>query len=335
MRLWIPLPRTEAHQVIYDLHLASPFAYRIYASKQFGDRYASLRVNAVRVRTPFDVRLTFRAIRFEYKVTFPPNDPPPSQAPFPPAIAHDLLPARLIPIDGLIGGLSRQQTRGISDPLAKARKIYDYVINTMHYDHKGTGWGHGNAIYACTAHRGNCTDFHSLFIGMARAAGIPARFEIGFYLPPGQAAGKLASYHCWAEFYVRRIGWIPVDAAEAWLQPTRRNFYFGALNRDRVRFTRGRDLVLSPRQAARPLNYFVYPYAELDGKPFSGLGYQFSFRDLPAEPGAARAASASSDSRSASSDTLRSGAGLAVGKAISPRRTANPFGEERDSGNLK
>jgi len=50
-----------------------------------------------------------------------------------------------------------------------------------------------------------------------------------------------------------------------------------------VLFTRGRDLNLSPRQQGNPLNYFIYPYAELDGKPFDGVQHQFSFRDLRAK----------------------------------------------------
>jgi len=62
----------------------------------------------------------------------------------------------------------RKRRVGSKTPLAKARAIYNYVIATMRYDKSGTGWGNGDAIWACTAKRGNCTDFHSLFIGMMR-----------------------------------------------------------------------------------------------------------------------------------------------------------------------
>lgn len=180
----------------------------------------------------------------------------------------------------MIADLSREQTRGISDPLQKARLIYDYVIGTMHYDHAGTGWGQGDAIFACTAHHGNCTDFHSLFIGMARAAGIPARFEIGFPIPIGQHQGEISGYHCWAEFYIQGIGWVPIDASEAWQMPSKHDYFFGGLDPNRVRFSGGRDLVLNPRQSGSAINYFVYPYAELDGKPFAHLGHEFSFHDV-------------------------------------------------------
>jgi transglutaminase-like putative cysteine protease len=187
-----------------------------------------------------------------------------------------LQPDRLVPLQGTIAELSEQVTRGIPDPLAKARAIYDYVVATMRYDKSGIGWGNGDAIWACTSKRGNCTDFHSLLIGMLRAAHIPARFEIGFPLP-GNHVGTIPGYHCWAEFYIEPYGWIPVDASEAWKHPEKRDYFFGANDENRVQFTIGRDLRLD-RQQGDPLNYFIYPYAEVDGKPFK-LASEFSFRE--------------------------------------------------------
>ena len=46
-------------------------------------------------------------------------------------------------------------------------------------------------------------------------------------------------------------------------------------------FTRGRDIRFNPAQQGEPLNFFIYPYAEFAGKTFTGVEYQFSFRDLP------------------------------------------------------
>jgi transglutaminase-like putative cysteine protease len=279
MGIWIPLPQTDAHQHVNGLRVVSPVHYRIERGAEAGNEFAYLDFDATRGHAPFDVQLTFDARREEYKVALPPRDPA-KQTPLPPAVARYLLPDRLVPINGMIGELSKEQTAGLTDPLEKAHKIYEYVIAHMHYDHDGTGWGHGDAIFACTAHHGNCTDFHSLFIGMARAAGIPARFKIGFAIPPNEPGGKIAGYHCWAEFYVQGTGWIPIDASEAWLNPARHDFYFGALDADRVRFASGRDLKLAPPQAGGPVNYIVYPYAELNGKPYDGLTHEFSFHYL-------------------------------------------------------
>jgi hypothetical protein len=75
-------------------------------------------------------------------------------------------------------------------------------------------------------------------------------------------------------------GWIPVDTSEAWKNPPKRDYFFGAHDVNRVQFTTGRDIRLRPAQKGDPLNYFIYPYAELDGKPFSAMESKFSFRDL-------------------------------------------------------
>ena len=279
MRIWIPVPHTDEHQRITNMRIASPVPYRLTPGGRQGNQSAYFEFAAARMHTPFDIKMTFDAKRSEYRKGV---DPPigTSRAAIPADIAAYLRPDRLVPITGIIAELSREATEGATDPAAKARKIYDYVIKTMHYDHEGTGWGRGDAIFACTAHHGNCTDFHSLFIGMARAAGIPARFEIGFPLPSDAHASQIAGYHCWAEFYVSGIGWIPVDASEAWQTPAKHDYFFGAIDENRIRFSRGRDLMLSPPQAGGTVNYFVYPYAELDGKPFVDLGHDFSFHDL-------------------------------------------------------
>ncbi len=195
---------------------------------------------------------------------------------------QDLQPDALVPVTGLPADLAVQVTQGKTDPLAKARAIYDYVFTTMKYDKTGTGWGHGDVLYACDAKKGNCTDFHSLFIAMARSQGIPARFEIGFPLPPDTHSAEIAGYHCWADFYIDGKGWIPVDISEAWKHPDLRAYFFGSHDVNRVQFSMGRDLRLNPPQDGKPLNYFVYPYVEVDGQEYPNVSLAFSFADVGA-----------------------------------------------------
>jgi hypothetical protein len=71
-----------------------------------------------------------------------------------------------------------------------------------------------------------------------------------------------------------------VDASEAAKNPDRREYFFGAHDENRVEFTIGRDLTLNPKQSGAPLNYFIYPYAEVDGKPFSSVDKNFTYRDV-------------------------------------------------------
>ena len=150
----------------------------------------------------------------------------------------------------------------------------------MRYDKTSSGWGRGDAVWACDAKRGNCTDFHSPFIGMLRVDGIPAGFDIGFPLPENKDKGDIAGYHCWAEFYARKTGWIPVDISEAWKAKQKEDYFFGSVDANRVQLSTGRDIALSPKQDGPALNYFVYPYVEVDGKPYDKLDKQFSFEEV-------------------------------------------------------
>ncbi len=192
-----------------------------------------------------------------------------------------LAPDRMVPLDENIRKWAGEVVAAAHahTDLEMARAIYDHVVATVKYDKTGKGWGRGDIYYACDARRGNCTDFHAIFIGYARAMGIPARFSIGFPIPSERGAGTIAGYHCWAEFYAKGIGWIPIDASEAAKNPSMREYFFGTHDENRVEFTRGRDLMLVPRQAADPLNYFVYPYAEADGKPVEELDRTFFWKD--------------------------------------------------------
>jgi transglutaminase-like putative cysteine protease len=203
-----------------------------------------------------------------------------------PDMARWLQPDRLVPLDAKVRQWAKEVVDAASakTDLEKARAIYNHVISTVKYDKSGTGWGRGDIYYACDARRGNCTDFHAIFIGYARAVGIPARFSIGFPLPADRGAGQVSGYHCWAEFYLKGVGWVPVDASEAAKDPSRHEYFFGAHDENRVEFTRGRDLTLEPRQTGEPLNYFIYPYAEVDGKAHAGIEKSFAYRDLNAPP---------------------------------------------------
>lgn len=193
---------------------------------------------------------------------------------------------KLVPITGKPAELAAQVTAGKDSTLAKARAIYDYVFANMSYDKSGTGWGHGDVLYACNAKKGNCTDFHSLFISMARSQGIPARFEIGFPLPADKSSGEIAGYHCWAEFFDPQNGWVPVDISEAWQHQERKDYFFGAHDANRIQFSIGRDLKLNPPQRGEPLNYFVDAYAEVDGKDYPRIDTELSFADATENPAA-------------------------------------------------
>jgi transglutaminase-like putative cysteine protease len=281
VRLWIPLPLSDGYQDVHSLHIDSPVAYAQGHDPEYKDRYAMFKPTAQQAAAGFDVTVRFVATRREHKVPLNPGANNGSgAAPKDPMLRRYLEPDKLVPLNGTIEQLAKEHTAGDTTPIEKSRHIYEYVVSTMRYDKSGDGWGRGDAVWACTSKRGNCTDFHSLFIGMMRASGIPARFEIGFPLPEGKSEGEIPGYHCWAEFYLNGVGWVPVDASEAWKNPAKHDYFFGAHDVNRVFFTYGRDIKLSAEQKGAPLNYFIYPYAESGGQPLPGLQTHFSFRDV-------------------------------------------------------
>lgn len=172
------------------------------------------------------------------------------------------------------------EQRADDSPAATARAIYDWVVDNVEYKKTGTGWGNGDTFWACNERYGNCTDFHALFVALARSEGIPARFEIGFPVPEDPEAGNIGGYHCWVQFYLPGEGWVPIDASEAAKHPDKRELYYGTHPADRIHFTTGRDLVVSDASEQAPLNYFIYPHVEVGGKPQAvELQTRFSYRE--------------------------------------------------------
>jgi transglutaminase-like putative cysteine protease len=276
--LWMPVPHDDAYQRIERLEVTSPYPYQIDAD-EIGNRTLHLRVERPS-SDPIRVTLRFEATRREHHQELA-VAPAAFHEESPQELARWMKPDRLVPLDNQIRAWAEEVVAAAhaTSDLEKARAIYNHVVATVKYDKSGKGWGRGDIHYACENRRGNCTDFHAIFIGYARAVGIPARFSIGLPLPGARGAGQVSGYHCWAEFYAKGIGWVPVDASEAAKDPSRREYFFGAHDENRVEFSRGRDLVLVPPQSGAPLNYFVNPYAEADGKPVE-VERTVSYRDL-------------------------------------------------------
>ena len=280
VRVWLPAAHSDAYQEVKVVSAKGDLPLKTTSESKYGNEiYFAEARSAAQSDLHFDVE--YDVVRHE-RVTLHPAAHMVATSLTSKERREDLQPDVLVPITGLPAELAVKVTDGKTQPLDKARAIYDYVFTTMKYDKTGTGWGHGDVLYACDAKKGNCTDFHSLFIAMARSQGIPARFEIGFPLPPDKHSAEIAGYHCWSDFYIDGKGWIPVDISEAWKHPDKRDYFFGSHDVDRVQFSMGRDLRLNPAQDGKPLNYFVYPYVEVDGQEYPNVSLAFSFADVGA-----------------------------------------------------
>lgn len=288
IRVWAPVPQTDRHQTIRLLAIKAPVKTQIRRDPEYGNRimYAEI-ANSTAGKA--EITLEYEITRREYSrgdyAQLERTDQKPGLVPA--SMTRLIAPDSLIPTDGKIKELAIEVTGSQTGTVAKAKAAYDYLFTNMRYDKTGSGWGRGDAVWACDTKRGNCTDFHSPFIGMLRADGIPARFDIGFPLPENKSKGEIPGYHCWAEFYAPKTGWVPLDISEAWKAKEKQDYFFGSVDANRVQFSTGRDITLSPKQDGPPLNYFVYPYVEVDGKPYEKLDKEFSFEEI--RPPASRA----------------------------------------------
>jgi transglutaminase-like putative cysteine protease len=273
LNVWIPLPRNRSAQGITDVQIDSPYTWTRYTEKEFGNEYAFARIPTSQTGE-LVIRINFQGSRNAVAIDRIANVTPGRGE-----IKRALRADRMVTLSPRVEKLSNEITAGKTTTMDKAHAIYEYVMTTMKYDKVTPGWGNGDTERACDVKAGNCTDFHSLFMSLARAQGIPTRFVIGFPLP--QASGKIPGYHCWAEFYVKGKGWVPVDASDASKSsdPAVRAMLFGNLPANRVEFTMGRDLTLKPATSEK-LNFFIYPRVELNGKPVGTPSLSLEVRDV-------------------------------------------------------
>ena len=271
--IWIPLAKSAAEQRILQRDVRAPIPYTVAQEPDYGNE-----ILHATLEPPIPEHLE---ITIEYRAQLIGADAARAEAPPTPEELHRHLEASgLVIIDEEVRARARRATAGQLTPLAQARGLYDHVRGSMAYDKTVPGWGRGDTRRACRLGTGNCTDFHSLFISMARAQSLPARFKIGVVIPQERPSGVIAGYHCWAEFYVNGRGWMPVDASEAWKHPELADYYFGARDPNRFLISVGRDVQLVPRQQGDPVNIFFAPYVEVDGQAFSNVGVEVRFTDL-------------------------------------------------------
>ena len=252
-RVWIPLAKTDAFQTVSEQEVNIPLKWERVHDRDYGNDICVLYPQAPDSGKTIELR--YRVLRKE-KNAYPANNA---------EGARYLRPETLVPVNETFRTLADKAAAGKTDVLDRAKAIYDHVIGRMRYDKSGTGWGRGDAIYACDARTGNCTDFHAYFIALARSIGIPARFAIGATIPADKNEGTIDGYHCWAEFLADGR-WVPVDISEAWKNPKLADYYFGHNPANRFELTKGRDLVVDPEPASGPINFLVYPLLEMNGE---------------------------------------------------------------------
>lgn len=92
---------------------------------------------------------------------------------------------------------------GISEPLQKVAKIYDFVVNHLTYDKQKAATVQSDYLpvldQVLAEKKGICFDYAALMTGMLRSQGIPCKLVVGY-------AGT--AYHAWISVWTKETGWI-------------------------------------------------------------------------------------------------------------------------------
>ena len=136
-----------------------------------------------------------------------------------------LAATEMIPTDGIVHDTAMKITKGERTDVAKARAIYEWVVENTFRDPKvrGCGWGDIKGMLETGNLGGKCGDLNALFVGLSRAAGVPARdvygvrvakSEHGYVSLGANTESVTRAQHCRAEFWSQAHGWVPVDPAD-------------------------------------------------------------------------------------------------------------------------
>jgi transglutaminase-like putative cysteine protease len=253
-KLWMPIATSDRFQSVTITALDSPGKKDILVDGEFGNRILYLELGPE--HSGQKVAVHYRVVRKE-KGPYVGEDPQPDVF---------LSSSPLLPVGGQFSDIVHDvlEDKQNESQLVQARALYDYIIDNVRYAKQGK-YGTGDANYACDSKSGNCTEFHSFFISLARTAGIPARFAIGAAIPANRDEGGVNGYHCWAEFYADGKWW-PIDISEGNKYTALATYYFGHHPANRIEFSRGRDLVVEPGPRSGAIPFLAYPILEVEGK---------------------------------------------------------------------
>jgi len=254
--------------------------------------------------------LTSRVATKDYAVDF--STPAKTLKPDRAELKHFLRPTKLLPTDGIVKATAAEITRDGKTDLGKARAIYEWIVDNTFRNPKTRGCGLGNIRFMLESKDlgGKCADLNALYVGLARAAGLPARDAYGIRVAKSALGYKslgtsseiiTKAQHCRAEVYIRGYGWVPVDPADVrkvvleeppgnlplddQMVKKARARLFGSWEMNWIAFNFAHDVVL-PKSAGNPVGFLMYPQAETGGARLDSLDadsfkYEITSREIP------------------------------------------------------
>lgn len=283
--VWLPLPLSHATEfqkpVSNRIHCESGTARELAAS-------GGARMVHGKFLAGSDVQLTVisRVATRDHAVKL--QQPSVRRAEPASALKAWLQPSAGVPVDGIVLKRATEITRGARTDVDKARAIYEWIVDNTYRNGKIRGCGRGDIRFLLESGDlgGKCADLNALFVGLARASGLPARHAYGIRVAPSEYGYKslgvgsptiTKGQHCRAEVYLHGYGWVPVDPADVRkvvLEEPPGNLpltdekvvaararLFGSWEMNWMAYNYAADVTL-PESRFEKLIYFMYPQAE-------------------------------------------------------------------------
>lgn len=212
-------------------------------------------------------------------------------------LQYYLQPTQHIPTDGIVKSTATDITKGAKTGTEKAQAIYEWIVENTFRDPKVRGCGRGDIRFMLESGNlgGKCADLNALYVGLARAAGLPARdvygirvakSELGYKSLGASSENVTKAQHCRAEVYLAEFGWVPVDPADVRkvvleeppgnrpmndeMVASARKRLFGSWEMNWMAYNFAQDVEL-PGSNGMKLNFLMYPQAQTAEGPLDCL----------------------------------------------------------------
>jgi transglutaminase-like putative cysteine protease len=212
-------------------------------------------------------------------------------------LEHFLQPTKLLPTDGIVKATATEITSGAKTDIEKARAIYEWIVDNTFRNPKTRGCGVGDIRFMLESRDlgGKCADLNALYVGLARAAGLPARdvygirvgkSELGYKSLGASSENVTKAQHCRAEVHLSDYGWVPVDPADVRkvvleeppgnrpldddMVKSARARLFGSWEMNWMAYNFAHDVAL-PGSNGAPIGFLMYPQAETAGGRLDSL----------------------------------------------------------------
>jgi transglutaminase-like putative cysteine protease len=234
----------------------------------------------------------------------------------PAELQHFLRATKLMPTDGIVKTTAMEITKGARTDVEKARAIYEWIVENTSRNPKTRGCGLGDIRFMLETKDlgGKCADLNALYVGLARASGLPARDVYGIRVAKSELGYKslgtsseivTKAQHCRAEVYLSGYGWVPVDPADVRkvvleeppgnrplddeMVKKARARLFGSWEMNWMAYNFAHDVAL-PGSAGGSLGFLMYPQAEtadgrLDCLDPASFKYEIASRETAATDG--------------------------------------------------